>query len=89
MRTNTEVKTMYVKSTLVHKIKSRRSRWLEHILIVPHNRMAKKVLHAEVGGKKTSGRPKERWYQQAKADIEKIGVSDRKNRAKVEMERAG
>lgn len=36
----------------------------------------------EQGFKKRRGRPKQRWYQEVKEDIETIGVTDWGNRAK-------
>ncbi|KAI4466142.1 hypothetical protein MML48_3g00011100 [Holotrichia oblita] len=81
-RTNTEVKTLYGKPIITNKIKAQRSRWLGHIIRMPDDRVVKRVLHEGVGAKKRRGRPKERWYQQVTEDIEKIGTSDWRDRAK-------
>ena len=58
-------------------IKSRRSRWAGHVDRMEEGKSAFKIVTIEPTGKKRSGRPRRRWEDNIRMDLEEIGINTR------------
>ena len=58
---NKELNSLYRSPNIVRVIKSRRLRWAGHVARMEEGRRAFKILTGKPTGKKTLGRPKQRW----------------------------
>ena len=54
-------------------IKSRRLRWAGHVVRMEEGRGAHKVLVGRLEGKRPLGRPRRRWEDNIKMDLEEVG----------------
>ena len=55
-------------------IKSRRLRWAEHVARMEESRSAFKILTDKPTGKRPLGRPRRRWEDNIRMDLEEIGI---------------
>ena len=60
---------------LIEVIKSRRLRWAEHVERVEESRSAFKILTGKPTGKRPLGRPRRRWEDNIRMDLEEIDVN--------------
>jgi len=58
-------------------IKSIRLRWAGHVARMEEDRNALKILTGKPIGKRPSGRPRRRWEDNIKMDLEGIGINTR------------
>ena len=56
-------------------IKTRRLRWAEHVARMEEGRNAFKMLTGKPRGKRPLGRPKRRWEDHIRTDLEEIGTN--------------
>ena len=70
---NREPHSLYFSLNIVRVIKSRRSRGSGHLARCPL-----KILTGEPTGKRSLGRPRHRWANNTRMDINEISVSTRK-----------
>ena len=56
-------------------IKSRRLRWVGHVTRMEEGRSAFKILTSKPTGKRPLGRPRHRWEDNIRMDIEEIGIN--------------
>ena len=56
-------------------IKSRRLRWAGHVARMEEGRSAFKILTGKPNGKRPLGRPRRRWEDNFRMDLEEIGVN--------------
>ena len=56
-------------------IKSRRSRWAGHVARMEEGRSAFKILTGKPTGKTPLGRPRRRWEENIRMDLEEIGIN--------------
>ena len=56
-------------------IKYRRLRWAGHVARMEESRSAFKILTGKPTGKKPLGRPRLRWEDNVKMDLEEIGIN--------------
>ena len=56
-------------------IKSRRLRWARHVARMEEGRSAFKILTGKPTAKRPSGRPRRRWEDNIRMDLEEIGVN--------------
>ena len=56
-------------------IKSRRLRWAGHVARMEESRSAFKILTGKPTGKRPLGRPRRRWEDNIKLDLEEIDIS--------------
>ena len=56
-------------------IKSRRLRWAGHVARMEEGRSAFKILTGKPTGKRLLGKPRRRWEDNIRMDLEEIGVS--------------
>ena len=59
-------------------IKSRRLRWAGHVARMEEGRGAFKILTGKPTGKRPIGRPRCRWEDNIRMDLEEIGINTRK-----------
>ena len=56
-------------------IKSRRFRWEEHVARIEEGRSAFKILTGKPTGKRLLGRPRSRWKDNIRMDLEETGIN--------------
>ena len=56
-------------------IKSRRLRWAGHVVRMEDGRSAFKILTGKHTGKRPLGRPRRRWEDNIRMDLEEIGIN--------------
>ena len=66
---------MYRSPNIVSVIKSRRLRWAGHVARTEESRSAFKILTGKHTGKRSLGRPRRRWEDNIRMDLEEMGVN--------------
>ena len=66
---------MYRSPNIVWEIKSRRLRWAGHVVRMEEEMSAFKIVTDKPTGKRTLGRPRRRWEDNIRMDLEDIGIS--------------
>ena len=64
---------MYSSPKIVWVIKSRKMRWLGHIVCMVEKRGVYRVLVGKPEGKRTLRRPRHRWEDNIKMDLQEVG----------------
>ena len=72
---NEELSDLYSLSNIVRVVKSRRMRWAEHVAHMGEGRGVHRVLVGKPEGKRALGRPKRRWEDNIKMDLQEVGGS--------------
>ena len=67
-----ELNGLYSSPNIVRVIKSRRMRWARHVARMGEERGVK-GLGGETGGKETTGRPRSRWVDNIRMDLQEVG----------------
>ena len=67
--------SLYRSPNIVRVIKSRRLRWAGHVARMEEGRSALKILTGKPTGKRPLGRPRRRWEDNIRMDLEKIGIN--------------
>jgi len=70
---NEELNDVYCSPNIVWVIKSRRMRWAGHVARMGETRGIYKVLVGKPGGKRPLGRPRRRWEDNVKTDLQEVG----------------
>jgi len=70
---NEELNDLYSSPNIVRVIKSRRLRWPWHVARVVEERGVYRVLVAKPEGKRPLGRPKRRWVDNIRTDLQEVG----------------
>ena len=70
---NEELNDLYCSPIIVRVIKSRRMRWAGHVARMEEGRGVHKVLVGKSEGKSPLGRPRRRWEDNIKMDLEEVG----------------
>ena len=66
---------VYRSPNVVRVIKSRRLRWAGHAARMEEGRSAFKILIGKRTGKRPLGRPRRRWEDNIRMDLEEIGIN--------------
>ena len=64
---------MYCSSNIVRVIKSRRMRWAGHVARMGEERRVYMVLLGKPEGKRPLGRPRRRWVDNIRMDLQEMG----------------
>jgi len=72
---NEELHNFYRSPNIVRLIKSRRLRWAGHVARMEEGRSAFKILTSKPKGKRPLGRPRHRWEENIRMDLEEIGIN--------------
>jgi hypothetical protein len=69
---NEELNDLYCSPTVVRVIKSRRMRWTVHVARMGEERVVYRVLVEKPEGKRPLGRPRHRWEDNIKANLQGV-----------------
>jgi len=70
---NEELNGLYSSPNIVRGIKSRRMRWVGHVARVGERRGIYRVWVGKPEGKRPLGRPRHRWEDNIKMDLQEVG----------------
>jgi len=70
---NEELRDLYSLPNIVRVVKSRRMRWVGHLARMGEERGVHRVLVGKPEGKRTLGRPRHRWEDNIKMDLQEVG----------------
>ena len=70
---NEELTDLYCSPNVIRVIKSRRMRWVGHLTRTGERRGAYRVLVGKPEGKRPLGRPRRRWKNNMKMDLQEVG----------------
>ena len=70
---NEELNDLYSSPNIVRVIKSRRMRWGGHVERVGEEREVYRVLVGKPEGKRPLGRPRRRWVDNIRMDLQEVG----------------
>ena len=70
---NEELNDLYTSPNIVRVIKSRRMRWAGHVARVGEERGVYRVLVGNPEGRRPLGRPRRRWVNNIRTDLNKMG----------------
>ena len=70
---NEELSDLYSLPNNVRVVKSRRMRWAEHVARMGEGRAVHRVLVGKPEGKRPLGRPRRRWENNIKMDLQEVG----------------
>jgi hypothetical protein len=72
---NEELNALYSIPNLVRLIKSRRMRWAGHVAPMGDGRVVYRVLVGEPERKRTLGRPRRKWEDNVRMDLQEVGCA--------------
>jgi hypothetical protein len=70
---NEELNDLYCSLNIVRVIKSRRMRWAGHVALMGARRCVYRVLVGNHEGQRPLGRPRSRWEDNIKKDLQEVG----------------
>jgi len=70
---NEELNDLYPAPNIVRVIKSRRMRWAGHVACMGEGRGVYRVLVGKPAGKRPLGRPRHRWVDNIRTDLQEVG----------------
>jgi hypothetical protein len=70
---NKELNDLYSLPNIVRVVKSRRMRWVGHVASMGEERGVHRVLLGKPEGKRPLGRPRRRWEDNIKIDVQEVG----------------
>jgi len=70
---NKELNDLYSSPNIVQVIKSRRMRWAGHVAHMGEERGVYRVLVRKPEGKRPLGRPRHRWVDNIRLDLQEVG----------------
>ena len=72
---NEELSYLYSLPNIVRVVKSRRMRWAGHVARMREGRGVHRILVGKPEGKRPLGRPRRRWEDNIKMDLQEVGGS--------------
>jgi hypothetical protein len=72
---NEELSDLYSLPNIVRVVKSRRMRWADHVARMGEGRSVHRVLVGEPEGRRPLGRPRRRWEDNIRMDLQEVGGS--------------
>ena len=73
MQHNEDLNDLYSSPSIVRVIKSRRMRWTGHVARVVEETGVYRVLVGKPKGKRRLGRPRSRWVDNIRMDLQEVG----------------
>ena len=70
---NEELNDLYSSPNIVRMIKSRRVRWAGHVVRMGEEKGSYRVLVGKPEGKRPLGRPRRRWVDNIRVDLQEVG----------------
>jgi len=70
---NEELNDLYCSPNIVRVIKSSRMRWVGHVARMGEERVKYRVLVGKPEGRKPLGRPRRRWVDNIRMDLQEVG----------------
>ena len=70
---NEELNDWYCSPNIVRVIKSRRMRWAGHVARMGEERVVYRVLVGKPKGRRPLGRPRRRWVDNIRTDLQEVG----------------
>ena len=70
---NEELKDLYSLPNIVRVVKSRRMRWAGHVARMGEDKVVYRALVGKPEGKRPLGRPRCRWEDNIKMDLQQVG----------------
>ena len=70
---NEELNDLYCSPNIVRVIKSRRMRWVGHVVRMGEEREVYMVLLGKSEGRRPLGRPRRRWVDNIRMDLQEVG----------------
>ena len=70
---NEELSDLYSLPNIVRVVKSRRMRWAGHVARMGEGRGVHRVLVGKIEGKRPLGRPRLKWEDNIKMDLQEVG----------------
>jgi len=70
---NEELSDLYSSPNIVRVIKSRIMRWVRHVARMGEERGTYRVLVGKPEGKRSLGRPRRRWVDNIRMDLQEVG----------------
>jgi hypothetical protein len=70
---NEELNDLYPLPNIMLMVKSRRMRWAEHVTRMGKDRSVHRVLVGKPEGKRPLGKPRRRWVDNIKMDLQEVG----------------
>jgi len=70
---NEELNDLYSSPNIMRAIKSRRMRWAGHVARMGEERGLYRVLVGKLEGKRPLGRPRRRWVDNIRVDLQEMG----------------
>jgi hypothetical protein len=70
---NEELNDLYSLPNIVRVVKSRRMRWAGHVARMSEDRGVHRVMVGKPEGKRALGRPRRRWEDNIKMDLQEVG----------------
>ena len=70
---NKELNDLYSSPNIVRVIKSRRMRWVGHVARMGEEKEVYRVLVGKPEGKRPLGRPRRRWVNNIRMDLQEVG----------------
>ena len=70
---NEELSDLYFLPNILRVVKSRRMRWAGHVARMGEGRGVHRVLVGKPEGKRPMGRPRHRWEDNIKMDLQEVG----------------
>ena len=67
-----ELNDLYSSPNIVLVIKSRRLRWAAHVALMGEEKGVYRVLLGKPGGRRTLGRPRRRWVDNIRMDLQEV-----------------
>jgi len=68
-----ELNDLYSLPNIVRAVKSRRMRWAAHVARTGEDRVVHRLLVGKPEGKRPLGRPRRRWENNIKMDLQEVG----------------
>jgi hypothetical protein len=69
---NEELNDLYSSPSIIRVIKSRRMSWAGHVARMGEGRGAYRILEGRPGGRRPLGRPRRRWEDNIKMDLQEV-----------------